>query len=92
MELRRRSVNERNKLRNTDGEEDSGECNVLYKLLGKYRTLMKGSLNSLKGSRIKLERVTKTEITCVVSSLSFLLLTKKLLRYKIISHSRKARI
>ena len=28
-----------------------------YKLLGKHRTLMKGSLNSLKGSRIKLKRV-----------------------------------
>ena len=51
-----------------------------YKLLGKHRTLMKGSLISLKGSRIKLERVTKTEITCVVSFLSFLPLTKKRLR------------
>ena len=38
-----------------------------YKLLGKHRILMKGSLNSFKGSRIKLKRVTKTEITCVVS-------------------------
>ena len=41
---------------------------------------MKGRVNSLKGSRIKLERVTKTEITCVVVSLSFLFLTEKILR------------
>ena len=57
------------------------QVNVMYyKLLGKHRTLMKGSVNSLKGSRIKLERVTKTEITCVIVSLSFLFLTEKLLR------------
>ena len=30
MELRRRSVNEYNKLRDTGGGEDSGESNVLY--------------------------------------------------------------
>ena len=66
MELRRRSVNEYNKLRDESGGEDSGESNVLEK----HRTLMKGSLNSLKGSRIKLERVTKTEIRCVVIKLS----------------------
>ena len=36
------------------------QVNVMSnKLLGKHRTLMKGSLHSLKGSCIKLERVTK---------------------------------
>ena len=43
---------------------------------------MRGSFDFLKGSRIKLERVTKTEITCVVVSLSFLFLTEKFLTYK----------
>ena len=52
------------------------QVNVMsYKLLGKHRILMNGNLNYLKGSCIKLERVTKTEITCVVVSLSFLFLT-----------------
>ena len=37
------------------------QVNIMsYKLLGKHRTLMKGSLCSLEGSCIKLESVTKT--------------------------------
>ena len=50
---------------------------------------MRGSFEFLKGSRIKLERMTKTEITCVVVSLSFLFLTEKFLTYKKMLYPRQ---
>ena len=50
---------------------------------------MRGSFDFLKGSRIKLERVTKTEITCVAVSMSFLFLTENFLTYKKILYPRQ---
>lgn len=41
MELRRKSVNEHSKLRDSDGEEDAGEYKMPYKLIGKHWILMK---------------------------------------------------